>query len=323
MFNARMIVIVATLTFGAHWSELASAGKYPAKPIRIVIGFQPGGGTDTAARPLAKKLSESFGESVIIENRPGASGNIAAALVARAPADGYTILMANSTIAIPTLYPKLSFNVSEDFLPLSLIAIGPSVLMVHPSLPARNVPQLIALARAKPDQLTFGSGGLGNTTHLAMELLASMAGVKMVHVPYKGGAPAVTALVSGEVSAGFASIPSGLPQIKAGRLRALAVSISKRSNALPDVPTIEEVGLPGYYAASWYGMLLPANTPKAVVDVLSRAVVAQMRLAEMRESLARQGFDPVGSNPEQFDTFIREEMTRWDRVIKSAGIKLN
>ena len=309
------------LGMASCWTGAAGAQKYPSKPIRIVVGFQPGGGSDASARPLAQKLTEALGESVIVENRPGASGNIAAALVAKAPADGYTIFMANSTIAIPTLYPQLPFDVARDFLPLSLIAIGPSVLTVHPSLPVRNVTQLISLAKANPGHVTYGSGGLGNTTHLAMELLASMARIKMVHVPYKGGAPAIVALISGEVSAGFSSIPSGLPQIKAGRVRPLGVSISKRSSALPDVPTLEEAGLKGYYAASWYGMLLPAGTPKNVVDILSREIVAQMRTPEMRETLARQGFEPAGGSPEQFNTFIREEMLRWVKVIASAGIK--
>jgi len=317
--QARIIAFAAAL--GVFACGPVSAQKFPVKPIRIIIGFQPGGGSDTAARPLAQKLTDVLGESVIIENRPGASGNIAAALVAKAPADGYTIFMANSTIAIPTMYPKLPFDVAKDFMPLSLIAIGPSVLMVHPSLPVRNVPQLIALAKAKPGEVTYASGGLGNTTHLAMELLGAMAGTKMVHVPYKGGGPAVIALISGEVSSGFASIPSGLPQIKAGRVRALGVSIAKRSSALPDVPTIEEAGLRGYYAASWYGMLLPANTPRDVVDVLSRAIVAQMRTPDMREKLAVQGFEPVGGTPEEFTRFIREEMVRWERVIRSARIK--
>ncbi len=286
-----------------------------------VVKIEDPGVGDAAARPLAQKLTESLGEAVIVENRPGASGNIAAALVAKSPADGYTIFMANSTIAIPTLYPKLPFDVAKDFLPLSLIAIGPSVLTVHPSLPVRNVTQLISLAKTNPGQVTYGSGGLGNTTHLAMELLASMSGIRMVHVPYKGGAPAIVALISGEVSAGFSSIPSGLPQITAGRVRPLGVSIAKRSSALPDVPTLEEAGLRGYYAASWYGMLLPAGTPKHVVDILSREIVAQMRAPDMRETLARQGFEPVGNSPEQFNAFIREEMLRWVRVIKSAGIK--
>jgi len=316
--QARTIALAAVVGFACG---PVHAQKFPVKPVRIIIGFQPGGGSDTAARPLAQKLTDVLGESVIIENRPGASGNIAAALVAKAPADGYTIFMANSTIAIPTMYPKLPFDVAKDFMPLSLIAIGPSVLMVHPSLPVRNVPQLIALAKAKPGQVTYASGGLGNTTHLAMELLGSMAGTKMVHVPYKGGGPAVVALISGEVSSGFASIPSGLPQIKAGRVRALGVSIAKRSSALPDVPTIQEAGLRGYYAASWYGMLLPANTPKDVVDVLSRAIVAQMQAPDMREKLAVQGFEPVGGTPQEFTRFIREEMVRWEQVIRSAQIK--
>ena len=296
------------------------AQKYPVKSVRIVVGFQPGGATDIAARAIAQKLTDALGGSFIVDNRSGAAGNIAADIVAKAAPDGYTMLMANSTIAIPSLFVKLAFDVRKDFVPLSLIAIGPSVLVVHPGLAVQDVKGLIALAKAKPKQLTFGSGGLGNVTHLAMELFASMAGIDMVHVPYKGGAPSVIGLVSGEVQLLFSSIPAALPQITAGRMKAIGVSVSQRSSALPEVPTIHEAGLPGYYAASWYGLLLPAGVPRGTIDTLAREVVAIMRAPDIKEKMLIQGFEPVGNNPEEFARFIREELPRWDKVVKSAGI---
>ena len=287
----------------------------------MVVGFQAGGGTDIAARVIAQKLTDALGTSFIVDNRPGAAGNIAAEIVAKATPDGHTILMANSTIAIPSLFSKLQFDVTKDFTPLSLIALGPSVLLVHPSLPVSDVKGLIALAKQKPRQLSFGSGGVGNVTHLAMELFASMAGIEMVHVPYKGGAPSVIGLVSGEVQLLFTSIPGALAQISAGKVKPLGVSISQRSSALPNVPTIDEAGLRGYYAASWYGLLLPAGVPRAAVDALAKEIGTIMRGADVREKMLAQGFEPVGNSPAQFAQFIREEIPRWDKVVKAAGIK--
>ena len=314
--------LLAVLGLGASivLPGVAIAQKYPAKSVRIVVGFQPGGATDIAARAIAQKLTDALGGSFIVDNRSGAAGNIAADIVAKAAPDGYTILMANSTIAIPSLFAKLSYDIRKDFAPLSLIAIGPSVLVVHPGLAVQDVKGLIALAKAKPKQLSFGSGGLGNVTHLAMELFASMAGVEMVHVPYKGGAPSVIGLVSGEVQLLFSSIPAALPQITAGRMKAIGVSVSRRSSALPDVPTVQEAGLPSYYAASWYGLLLPAGVPRPTLDVLSREIVAIMRTQDIKEKMLSQGFEPVGNAPQEFSRFIREELPRWEKVVKSAGI---
>jgi tripartite-type tricarboxylate transporter receptor subunit TctC len=312
---------VSALAIVAGLPGAAIAQKYPAKPVRIVVGFQPGGGTDIAARVIAQKLTEAMGNSFVVDNRPGAAGNLAADLVAKAPPDGYAIFMANSTIAIPSLFAKLPFDIRKDFTPLSNIALGPSVLSVHPSLPARDVKGLIALARARPGELTYGSGGRGNITHLAMELLTSMARIRMVHAPYKGAAPSLVGLMNGEVQAVFSSIPAALPHVGSGRMRALGVSISRRSNALPNVPTIAEAGLPGYYAASWYGLLLPAGVPRPVVDALSKEIVAIMRVPDVREKMLAQGFEPVGDTPEEFTKFIREEIARWEKVVKAAGIK--
>jgi tripartite-type tricarboxylate transporter receptor subunit TctC len=315
------VLCVATLWAAAFSAWAAPAQTYPSRPVRIVVGFQAGGGTDLAARAIAQKLSDAFGSSFIVDNRPGASGNLAADIVAKANPDGHTILMANSTIAIPSLYTKLPFDIRKDFVPLSVIALGPSVLVVHPSLAVNDVKGLIAVAKAKPKQLSYGSGGLGNVTHLAMVLFESMAGIEMVHVPYKGGAPSVVGLVSGEVQTLFTSIPTALPQVNAGKMKALGVSISRRSSALPNVPTIAEAGLPGYYAASWYGLLLPASVPRATTDALAREIGTIMRAPDIREKMLSQGFEPVGNNPAEFTTFLREEIGRWEAVVKKAGIK--
>jgi tripartite-type tricarboxylate transporter receptor subunit TctC len=320
MKSAQRRAVLALAVF-ILWPCAVPAQKYPAKPIRIIVGFQPGGATDIAARAIAQKLTEALGGSVVVDNRPGAAGNIAADLVAKAAPDGYTVLMANSTIAIPSLYAKLPFDVRKDFAPLSLIALGPSVLVVHPSLPVKDVKGLVAFARSHPKALSYGSGGLGNATHLAMELLASTARIDMVHVPYKGAAPSIVGLVSGEVQLLFSSIPAALPQITAGKMRPLGVSISQRSNALPNVPTIEEAGVRGYYAASWYGLLLPAGVAKTTTDTLAREVAAIMRDAGIRDRMLREGFEPVGNMPDEFTKFIRDEIQRWDKVVKTAAIQ--
>ncbi len=302
-------------------SVAADAEKFPARPVRIVVGFQAGGGTDIAARVIAQKLTDALGVSFIVDNRPGAAGNIGADIVAKAAPDGYTILMANSTIAIPSLSAKLPFDVKKDFAPISNITLGPSVLLVNPGLPVTDVKGLVALAKARPKTLIYGSGGVGNVTHLAMELLMSMTGIEMTHVPYKGAAPSVVGLLSGEVQLLFAGIPGVLAQIGAGKVRALGVSISQRSAALPNVPTIAEAGLPGYYAASWYGLMVPAGTPKASIDVLAQAISAIMRVPEVKEKMLAQGFEPVGDTPAQFGKFIGEEITRWEAVVKKSGIR--
>ena len=317
----RVRTLAICIVLAACASLPAAAQKYPAKPVRIVVGFQPGGGTDIAARVIAQKLAESLGGSFIVDNRPGAAGNLAADIVAKAGPDGYTIFMANSTIAIPSLFKSLPFDVRKDFAPLSNIALGPSVLIVQSGLPASDIKGLIALAKSKPGQLTYGSGGLGNITHLAMAHFASMSGIDMVHVPYKGSAPSLVGLMGGEVQLLFTSVPAALPHVNANRVRALGVSINERSAALPKVPTIAEAGLPGYYAASWYGLLLPAGTPRAVVGTLSKEIVAIMKVPDVREKMLAQGFEPVGDTPEGFAKFIREEIARWEKVVKAAGIK--
>jgi tripartite-type tricarboxylate transporter receptor subunit TctC len=319
--KTRAALFVFGSTVVSFGIAAGDARDYPTKTVRVVVGFQAGGGTDIAARVLTQKLTESFDASFIVDNRPGAAGNLAADIVAKSNADGYTILMANSTIAIPSLYAKLPFDIRKDFTPLSLIALGPSVLVVNPGLGINDVKGLIARAKSKPNELTYGSGGLGNVTHLAMELFQSMAGISMVHVPYKGGAPSVLGLVTGEVQSLFTSIPTALPQITAGKMKPIGVSISRRSSALPNVPTIDEAGLPGYYAASWYGLLLPVGVPKTTIALLAKQIGIVMRAADVKEKMLSQGFEPVGDTPAEFAKFIREELPRWEKVVKSAGIK--
>lgn len=297
------------------------AQSYPYKPIRLIVGFQPGGGVDMSARTVGQPLGTSLGQSVVVDNRPGAAGNIAAGYVAKATPDGYTLLMSNSTIASPTLFKSLPFDVRKDLAPVGLIAIGPSVLIVHPSVPARNVKELIALARAQPKKLVYGSGGIGNVTHLEMEIMNAMVGVQMTHVPYKGSAPSIVALVGGEVQAVFSSIPSALGQIRAGKIRALGVSILKRSSVLPDVPTIDESGVPGFDAASWYAVFAPAGTPKNVVAMLGKEIVRIMNAPDIRERFANDGFEPAGTGPAEFAKFLRVELVKWAKAVEMAGVK--
>jgi tripartite-type tricarboxylate transporter receptor subunit TctC len=312
---------VASAPLLAQPASSSSGQVYPYKPIRFVVGFQPGGGVDMSARTVGQPLGAALGQSVVVDNRPGAAGNIAAGYVAKSTPDGYTLLMANSTISSPTLFKSLPFDVRKDLEPVGLIAIGPSVLIVHPSVPARNVKELIALAKAQPNKLVYGSGGIGNVTHLEMEIMNAMTGVQMTHVPYKGSAPSIVALVGGEVQAVFSSIPSALVQIRAGRIRALGVSILKRSSVLPDVPTIDESGVPGFDAASWYAVFAPAGTPKNVVEMLGKEIVRIMNVPDVRERFANDGFEPAGTGPAEFARFLRAELVKWAKAVEMAGVK--
>lgn len=321
MSKAFSLPVVLAGLLGCVAPAAVVAQPYPYKPIRLLVGFAPGGGVDVSARTVGQPLSSALGQSVVVDNRPGAAGNIAAAAVAKATPDGYTLLMANSTISTPSLFTNLPFDVRKDLDPVGLIAIGPSVLVVHPSLAARNVKEFIALAKSSPKPLVYGSGGVGNVTHLEMEILASMTGARLTHVPYKGTAPAIVALVGGEVQTIFSSIPSALVQIRAGRIRALGVSITKRSSVLPDVPTLHEAGLPGYDAASWYAVFAPAGTPKPVLARLGKEIVAAMSLPEVRGRFANDGFEPAGTGPAEFDKFLKAELVKWAKAIEAAGIK--
>ena len=298
----------------------AAAQAYPAKPIRVLVGFTAGGAVDISARFLGQKLSDTIGQQVIVENRPGAGSMLAAELVARGAPDGYTLLVSNVTIAMPSMFAKLSFDVRKDLAPVSLVGYGQVALIVHPSLPVKSVKELIALAKRKPGTLNFGSAGSGSFTHLAMELLASMTGIKMVHVPYKGSTQANVGVMTGEAQLVFASPASAIGQIKEGRLRAIGLSGTRRSTLLPDVPTVAEAGVPGYDATSWYGMLAPGGTPRPVISKLGEESARALGTTDLRERLLNQGIDPAKGGPEEFAALINAEIPKWAKVIKDAGI---
>lgn len=296
---------------------------YPAKPIRFVLGFSAGGSSDILARLLGQKLSEAVGQAVVIENRPGAGGNIAGEVVAKSAADGYTLLLGNQGILATnvSLYSKLAFDPVRDFSPVVLLASQPNILVVHPSLPVKSVKELIALAKRKPGELNYASSGTGAATHLAGELFKSMAGVSMVHIPYKGAPQALTDVIAGQVQLMFASVTSVKPQIEAGRLRALAVTDSKRSQALPQLPTVAETGVPGYEARAWHGVVAPAGTPAAVVARLNSELNKILQLAEVRAKLSREGAEIIGSTPREFAAYIRAEIPKWAKIIKDSGAR--
>ena len=301
----------------------AQAGSYPTKPIRLVVPFPPGGATDILARAIGQRFSEVLGQPVIVDNRPGAGGNIGSELVAKAAPDGYTLLMGTvGTHAInPSLYAKMPYDHVKDFAPVILVAGVPNVLVVHPSVPARTVGEFIAYAKANPGKLNFASSGSGTSIHLAGELFKVMAGVQMTHIPYKGSAPAIQDLLGGQVQLMFDNLPSALPQIKAGKLRALAVTSANRTPALPDVPTVAEAGLAGFEASSWFGVLAPAGTPPATIARLNAEGVKWLATPEAKERMHNLGANAAGGTPEDFAAHIRAETVKWARVVKDSGAK--
>ncbi len=302
--------------------SLATAETYPVKPIRLVIGFAPGGGTDIAARIVAKKFSELLGQAVVIDNKPGAGGNIATETVAKAPPDGYTLLIGSiGPLSIsPSLYKNLGFDPEHDLAPISMMSIFSNVLVVHPSVPARTVNEFIALAKTKSGSVFYGSSGNAGAGHLAGELLRSLTGAPIVHVPYKGGGPAMTDLLAGQVQAVFATTPTAIPHIKSGRLRALAVTTQKRVAALSEVPTMVEAGVAGYEAANWYCLVAPAKTHKDILARLHRDFVASLAHPEVVAALALQGMEPAPGSPAELAAYMRAERDKWARVVKDAGI---
>ena len=306
---------------GIQPSAPAYAQPYPTRAVRIVVGYAPGGAVDVSARAIARKLTDALGQQVIVENRAGASGNTAAGMVAKSQPDGYTLFMASSTIAFPSLFLNLPFDIKKDLAPISLVAMGPSVLVVHPSVPVRTVKELVSFARARPGQLAYGSAGYGTVTHLGMEILNFKTDTSMVHVPYKGGVPSIIGMLSGEVHALFSSIPGVLAQISARKVRAIGISTLKRSSSLPDVPTIDEAALPGYNTGSWYGLLGPPGISRNISDLLSSEIAKAMQNNEIRDGFVRSGFDPEGSSPEAFAGFIRSEIVKYEDIIKRANIK--
>jgi tripartite-type tricarboxylate transporter receptor subunit TctC len=303
---------------------VAAAQDYPARPIRLVVPFPPGGPTDVLARIVSTRLGERLGQPVVIDNKPGASGMIGADLVAKAAPDGYTLL-ANASIHVinPSLYPKTAYDAIADFAPVSNLADVPLVLAVNPKVAARSVPELVALAKASKTTLAFASAGNATSQHLSGEAFKIAAGIDMLHVPYKGSAPALTDLIGGQVLLMFDSMPSAMPHLKAGTLRPLAVTTPKRSAALPEVPTVAESGYAGFAISTWYGVWAPAATPPAVVQRLSREIAAIVRLPEVRQQFAGLGAEPVGNTPEEFAAFTKAELTKWAGIVKRSGAKVD
>jgi len=321
MFRKLLATLLGAIAL-ASGAPNASAQAYPSKPIRIVVGFTPGGGVDINARLLAPKLTEDFGQQVIVENRPGAGTNIANEFVARAAPDGYTVLINTAAVAINmSLYKKVGYDALRDFAPLSLFSMSPNILVVHASVPVKNLKEFIALAKARPGQLNFSSAGAGTTQHLAGELFNLRTGTKMVHVPYRGSAPSLTALISGEVDLTYANIPAISAHVKAGRLRPLANLGPKRSDQLPEVPTMRGAGIKGVEVVVWYGLLAPAATPRDIVAKLAEAIARAARAPDTRQRLLDLGAEPVGNTPEEFGKLLREEVARWAEVVKVSGAR--
>ena len=301
----------------------AQAQGYPNKPIRLIVPFPPGGGNDVIGRIMAQKLTERFGQQVVVDNRAGANGIVGLQALMQAPPDGYTIgVAAAGPMAVnPSLYDKLPYDSLKDFAYITNMVIFPLILITHPSVPAKTTQELINLAKAKPKQIFFGTPGSGNSAHLAGELLNSMANIQTVHVPYKGQGPAMADLVAGQVQMMFASIPSVWSQVKSGQVNAIAMGSAKRVPSLPDIPTLSESGVPGFEAYSWVGILAPAKTPKDIVNKLNKEIVDILKQKDVAEKLNQQGALPVGDTPEQFSAYVKAEIDKWGAVVKSANIK--
>ncbi len=300
----------------------AFSQQYPARAIRLIVPFPPGGGTDTMARVVAPKLSEFLGQQVVSENRGGAGANIGAEVAAKSAPDGYTLMLATITNAIgASLYTRLNYDLVRDFATITQLATTPHILVMHPSVPPKSVREFIALAKARPGELAYSSSGSGSAAHLAGELFNSLTGVKTTHVPYKGGGPSMIALVGGEVSLAFATMPSAIGYVRAGRLRGIAVTTERRSPSTPELPTIAETGVAGYEAGSWYGLSAPAGTSKEIVARLHAETIKVVGLPDVKERLFNAGFEIVTSTPEQFADFTRTEIQKWGKIVKSAGLK--
>ena len=318
------IAAAALASSAALYAAPTHAQAYPARSVRIVVPLAPGGGTDIVARMIAQKLTESLGQQFIVDNRPGAGGIIGTELVAKSPADGYTVLLTPTSHTInPSLYSKLPYDTVKDFTPISLLVSVTTVFVAHPSLPARTVKDVIALARAQPGQLSFGSAGNGHLFHLTGEILKTAAKVDMVHVPYKGGAPAIGALVSGEVSVLFETMLALQPFIQSQRVRPIAVASEQRSSLLPNVPTFAESGYPGIVASNWYALFAPASAPRDVVAKLNSEIGRVLKSSEMRERLLGQGTEVAATSPEQLADFVRTEMTKWNQAAKASGARID
>jgi len=299
----------------------ALAQTYPSKSIRVIVPFAPGGGTDLVARAVAAKIGEALGQTVVVDNRPGANANIGNEIAARALPDGYTLIMASSSLTInPNLYKKLAYDPVKDFAPISLATNVPYILAAHPSLGANTFQEFIAIARAKKKPISYGTAGTGNSTHLAMELLQIVTKIEIVHVPYKGTGQALTDLVGGHIQVSWGTMPPTLPHVRAGRLKGLAVGSLKRAKAIPELTTVAELGYPGYEAGSWFGVLAPAGTPRPIIVRLSKEVNAALAAPEPNDRLSSEGAEPAGNTPEDFAAFIKAEIVKWGKVTKAARI---
>jgi tripartite-type tricarboxylate transporter receptor subunit TctC len=318
--NSLAALLLGFLVLGPL--EATAQQPYPTKPVRLIVAFPPGGTNDIVARSVAQRLSERLGQQMVVENRPGANGALGAEAAAKSPADGHTLFIAAvNHVVLPSLYPKLAYDIERDFAPVVLLATVPIVVTVHPSVPAKSIAELIALARSKPGALNYASSGNGAGTHLAGELFKMQAGVSLTHVPYKGSGPAMTDLIGGQVQVMFADLPSANAQIKGGKLRALAVGSPRASQLVPDLPTVSASGLPGYEAYTWVGIMAPTGTPKDVIARLNAEAVAALARQDLKEALAAQGAEAAPGTPEQFGTHVRNELAKWAQVVKTAGIK--
>ena len=321
---STLLGVIFTVSSAAAQSA-APGGAYPTKPIRLIITYPPGGNTDLVGRALAQKLTEAWSQQVIVDNRGGAGGVLGTVIAKQAAADGYTLLLGTSAgmVLNPLLMSKLPYDPFADFAPVSLVIVNPQVLVVNPALPAANVREFVSLAKAKPGQLNFGSSGVGTPNHLGGELLKAMAGIDIVHVPYKGGAASIADLIAGQVQLVFSSAPSVVPHVRNNRLKALAVGSARRTPALANVPTVAESGVPGYEYTTWYGVFAPAKTSAPIVSKLNAEIVRILSAPEMNQRFQSQGGDPVSSTPAELKTYMSEERARWERVIRTANIKID
>jgi tripartite-type tricarboxylate transporter receptor subunit TctC len=318
----QLIAAILILAWSGAVLAQAPAAPYPVKPVRVIVGFPPGSGADITARVIGQKLGEAYGQQFVVDNRPGAGSNIAADLAAKAAPDGYTVFIGTVANTInATLYAKLPFDFARDFAPVALTTSAANVLVVHPSVAAQSVAELISLAKARPGQLNYGSAGTGTAPHLSAELFQSMAGIRLVHIPYKGSPLAVTDLIGGQIALMFSPASSVLAQIKSGRLRALAVTTAVRLPSLPELPTVAESGLPGFETVTWFGFVVPAATARDIVGKLNSEIVKVLAQPEIRRQFAAQGIDVIGGTPEQFAAYIRAEIAKWARVIKESGAR--
>jgi tripartite-type tricarboxylate transporter receptor subunit TctC len=320
----RFVAVAGAIATLAAPGWLQAQADYPNKPIKLVVAFPPGGPTDLVSRVIAQKLSEQFGQQVLVENRPGANGNIGAEAVAKAAPDGYTVFYNTSAITLsPSLYNKLSFDPLKDYAPVALTAVVPLVIAAHPSVPAANLKEFIAYLKANPGKATYGSAGNGNVTHLGAFLFLQANGLEAVHVPYKGSAPSLTDLVGGQTQFTAETVNAALPYIRDKRLKAFAVTSLKRSNVLPDVPTLNESGMKGFEVGAWQGIVMPAKTPAAIVQRWNAEVMKALADPDVKAKLAAQGAEPLGSTPEQYGAYLKSEVERWSKVVKATGAKLD